>query len=36
MTEHGLHTLQNQVMHIVVERLSAGCPGSIMKLASHA
>ena len=32
MTEHGLCTLQNQVMHIVVERSSAGYPGSIMKI----
>ena len=32
MEQHSLCTLQNQVMHIVVERSSAGYPGSIMKI----
>ena len=37
MIECSLCTLQNQVMHIVVERsdISSGFPGSIMKLVSH-
>ena len=30
MMEHSLCTLQNQVMHIAVERLSAGYPWSII------
>ena len=32
MSEHGLCTLQSQVMHNVVERVSSGYPWSIMKM----